>query len=85
MTCGITSSTSDAASGSRRGLSDVIREIAAEQRSRGFPGRSADELRAEDDALQDEGTERDQELDAARRTTEAALRCTRSGGHDQKG
>jgi hypothetical protein len=52
--------------GPRRGLADVIREIAAEQRSRGFPGRSAAELRAEDDARLDEDAERDRELDAAR-------------------
>jgi hypothetical protein len=57
------------ASGPRRGLADVIREIAAEQRSRGFPGRSAAELRAEDDARLDEDAERDRELDAARRPT----------------
>ena len=54
--------------GARRGLADVIREIAAEQRSRGFPGRSAPDLRAEDDARLDEDAERDRELDAARRT-----------------
>src|SRR5881628_1674504 len=36
--------------GPRRGLADVIREIAAGQRSRGFPGRSAEDLRAEDAA-----------------------------------
>jgi hypothetical protein len=53
--------------GPRRGLADVIREIAAEQRARGFPGRSAAELRAEDDARQAEDAERDRELDAARR------------------
>jgi hypothetical protein len=56
-----------AAIGPRRGLADVIREIAAEQRSRGFPGRSAADLRAEDDARRDEDDERDRELDAARR------------------
>lgn len=56
-----------AAGGPRRGLADVIREIAAEQRSRSFPGRSAAELRAEDDARLAEDAERDQELDAARR------------------
>jgi hypothetical protein len=56
-----------AAPGQRRGLADVIREIAAEQRSRGFPGRSAAELRAEDEAGLDEDAERDRELDAARR------------------
>lgn len=50
-----------APSGQQRGLVDVIREIASEQRARGFPGRSADEIRAEEDA------ERDCELDAERR------------------
>jgi len=53
--------------GTQRGLADVIREIAAEQRSRGFPGRSAEELRGEDDAHLGEDAERDRELDAARR------------------
>jgi hypothetical protein len=56
-----------AAAGARRGLADVIREIAAEQRARGFPGRSAAEMRAEDDARQAEDDERDRELGAARR------------------
>jgi hypothetical protein len=56
-----------AAGGPSRGLADVIREIAAEQRSRGFPGRSADDLRAEDEARLAEDAERDRELDAARR------------------
>jgi hypothetical protein len=51
----------------QRGLADVIREIAAEQRSHGFPGRSAADLRAQDDARLDEDAERDRELDAARR------------------
>jgi hypothetical protein len=50
-----------------RGLADVIREIAAEQRSGGFPGRSAEELRAEDDARLAEDAERDRELEPARR------------------
>lgn len=53
--------------GRQRGLADVIREIAAEQRSRGFPGRSAEDLRAEEDARLAEDAERDRELDAARR------------------
>ena len=44
----------------------MIREIAAEQRSRGFPGRSAEGLRAEDNARLAEDAERDRELDAAR-------------------
>lgn len=51
----------------QRGLADVIREIAAEQRSRGFPGRSATDLNAEEDACLAEDAERDGELDAARR------------------
>jgi hypothetical protein len=57
--------------GPQRRLADVIREIAGEQRARGFPGRSDDELRAEYDARQAEDTERDRELDAARRTAPA--------------
>jgi len=56
-----------AAVGPRRGLADVIREIAAEQRSRGFPGRSVEDLRADDDGRQADDAERDRELDAARR------------------
>ncbi len=55
-----------AAGGPRRDIADVIREIAAEQRSRGFPGRSAADLRGEDGARLAEDAERDQELDAAR-------------------
>jgi hypothetical protein len=51
----------------QRGLADVIREIAADQRSRGFPGWSAADVVAEDDARQAEDAERDGELDAARR------------------
>src|SRR5207247_9564270 len=58
-----------AAVGPQRGLADVIREIAAEQRSRGFAGRSAEDLRGEDDARLVEAAERDRELDAARRGT----------------
>jgi hypothetical protein len=53
--------------GSQRGLADVIREIAAEQRSRGFPGRSSNDLRSEDAARLAEDAARDRELDAARR------------------
>jgi hypothetical protein len=56
-----------AAPGPRRGLADVIREIAAEQRSRGFPGRSAADLCAEEEARLEEDAERDRELEAARR------------------
>lgn len=56
-----------AAPGPRRGLADVIREIAAEQQARGFSGRSAAELRTEDEARLQEDVERDRELDAARR------------------
>ncbi|OGS13352.1 MAG: hypothetical protein A2234_04315 [Elusimicrobia bacterium RIFOXYA2_FULL_58_8] len=49
------------------GLADVIRQIAADQRARGFPGRSAAELRVEEEASEAEGADRDRELDAARR------------------
>jgi len=55
--------------GPQRGLADVIREIAAGQRSRGFPGRSAQEVRAEDEASVAEDAERDRELEAVRRRT----------------
>lgn len=55
-----------------RGLADVIREIAADQRRRGFPGRSAADVLAEDDARQLEDAERDEELDAARRRARGA-------------
>lgn len=34
----------------RRGLTDLIREIATEQRARGYPGRSAADLCAEEEA-----------------------------------
>ena len=50
----------------RRGLADVIREIAAEQRARGFPGRSTEDILAEGDSQLDDDEERDRELDAAR-------------------
>src|SRR5207237_9922304 len=53
--------------GRQGGVADVIREIAAEQRARGFSGRSEAELRAEEDASLEEDAERDRELDAARR------------------
>jgi hypothetical protein len=46
--------------GSRRGLADVIHEIAAEQRARGFAGRSAADIRTEEDARSAEDAERDQ-------------------------
>lgn len=55
-----------ATAGVRRGLADVIREIAAEQRARGYPGRSVEELRAEDEARLAEDSSRDGELDLAR-------------------
>jgi hypothetical protein len=54
------------ASRPQRGLADVIREIAADQRARGYPGRSAEEIRAEEEARLAEDAERDRELDAAR-------------------
>ena len=53
--------------GRSRALADVIREIATEQRSRGFPGRSAEDLRAEDDASRADDAERNAGLEAARR------------------
>ncbi len=53
----------------RRGLADVIREIAAEQRARGFPGRSPAELQADDDARHAEDDERDREQNAARQSS----------------
>jgi hypothetical protein len=55
--------------GSERGLADVIREIADEQRVQGFSGRSSNDLRSEDAARQEEDAERNRELDAARRGT----------------
>jgi len=61
-----------AADGRQRGLADVVRDIAAEQRVRGFSGHSAAELRDEDDARLVEDAERDRELDAARRGTPPA-------------
>jgi len=62
-----------AAVGPQRGLADVIREIAAEQRSRGFPGRSSQELSSEDDARLAEDAERDRELDSARRGSSSGV------------
>ena len=56
-----------AAVGPRRGMADVIQEIDADQRLRGFDGRTAAELQAEEEARQAEDDERDRELDAARR------------------
>jgi hypothetical protein len=55
-----------AAVGRKRDLADVIQEIAGGQHSRGFPGRSAEDLRAEEDAHLAEDAERDRELYAAR-------------------
>lgn len=54
--------------GPRRGLADVIREVVAAPRSRGFPGRSAADIRADDEARLAEDVERDGELEGARRT-----------------
>src|ERR1700722_6966771 len=56
-----------AAAGPQRGMADVIQEIDADQRSRGFHGRTAAELQAEEEARQAEDDERDREQDAARR------------------
>lgn len=51
----------------RRGLADAIREIHADQVARGFNGRTAAELQADEEACQAEDDERDCEQDAARR------------------
>ncbi len=51
----------------KRGLADVIRDIAADRRTCGFPGRLAEELHVEDDASLAEDAERNRELNAARR------------------
>jgi hypothetical protein len=53
----------------RRRLADVIDQIAADQRARGFPGRTAAEIQADEDARLAEDEERDRELDAARGAT----------------
>lgn len=50
----------------RRGMADVIEEIDADQRSRGFCGRGEADLRADEEASQAEDDERDREQDAAR-------------------
>lgn len=49
-----------------RGIADVAREIATEQRARGYVGRSEAELRSEEEARLEEDAERERELDAAR-------------------
>jgi len=51
--------------GPRRGMADVIQEIDADQRLRGFHGRTAAELKAEEEARQAEDDERDREQEAA--------------------
>jgi hypothetical protein len=50
-------------------MADVIQEIDADQRLRGFHGRTAAELQAEEEARQADDDERDRELDAARHGT----------------
>jgi hypothetical protein len=52
----------------KRGLADIVRSIAAEQRARGFPGLSPAELRAVDDERVQDDAHRDGELDSARRS-----------------
>jgi len=52
--------------GPRRGMADVIQEIDTDQRLRGFHGRTAAELQAEEEARQTEDDERDREQEAAR-------------------
>lgn len=53
--------------GPQHGLADVVQEIALEQRARGFPGRSKEDISAEVQESLAEEAERDRELDAARR------------------
>ncbi len=53
----------------RRGLADVVREIAAGQRARGFAGRSAEKIQSEETARQEEDSARDEELERARQET----------------
>jgi len=57
--------------GPRRGMADVIQEIDADQRLRGFQGRMAAEIQAEEEARLEEDHERDREHDAARRGVSA--------------
>lgn len=55
----------------QRGLADVVREIAAEQRAQGFPGRSTQQLLAEEDEALEEDARRDLLLEGARRNPSA--------------
>ena len=55
-----------AAVGARHGMAEVIQEIDTDQRLRGFHGRTAAELQAEEEARQAEDDERDREQEAAR-------------------
>ena len=69
--------------GGKRALADVIREIAADQRGRGFPGRSATQMREEEEIRESEDADRDRELDAGtarrhRRNPECCTIWTRS-------
>ena len=52
--------------GPRRGMADFIQEIDAEQRLRGFHGRTAAEHQADQEDRQAEDDERDREQEAAR-------------------
>ncbi len=56
-----------ASAGPRRGMANVIEKIDADQRLRGFHGRTSAELQAEEEARQAEDDERDREQEAARR------------------
>lgn len=53
----------------KRGIADVLSEIAEERRARGYFGRPTEEILAEDPAREVEDEERERELDAARRPT----------------
>ncbi|MFL5240735.1 MAG: hypothetical protein ACJ8FY_01390 [Gemmataceae bacterium] len=52
--------------GPPRGMADVIQEIDTDQSLRGFQGRTAAELQAEEDARHAEDDERDREQESAR-------------------
>ena len=62
----------EGATGRRPENKDAQTRAGEEQRARGFPGRSAEELGAENEARLAEDAERDRELDAARREATSA-------------
>lgn len=56
-----------APAGQMRRLADVVRVSVSDQRARGFPGQMAEEICAEEETRMSEDTDRDRNLDAARR------------------